>query len=93
MRGNGVNEMHNTEERNGVKCFKYNQDDILEILTEYIAKEHGYGIFYSKAELKGSIGKDFRLLMAVGALDEDETVENLDLEQLDKDMDFNGSHR
>lgn len=84
--------MHNNEERSRVKYFKYNQDDILEILTEYIAKEHGYGTFYSKAELKGSVGNDLRLLMAVGTLDEDEIVEKVDLEQLDKKMDFNGSH-
>lgn len=93
MRNNGVNEMHNNEERKSVKYFKYNQDDILEILTEYIAKEHGYGTFYSKAELIGSVGKDLRLVMAVGTLDEDESVEKVDLEQLDKNMDFNGSHK
>lgn len=85
--------MHNNDERSGVKYFKYNQDDILEILTEYIAKEHDYGTFYSKAELKGLVGKDLRFLMAVGTLDEDERVENVDLEQLDKTLDFNGSHR
>lgn len=85
--------MQNNEERDCVKYFKYSQDDIIEILTEYIAKEHGYGTFYSKAELKGSVGKDLRLLMAVGTLDEDERVENVDLEQLDKNMDFNGSHK
>ncbi|WP_456289441.1 hypothetical protein M1D70_06200 [Paenibacillus sp. AK002] len=44
----GVSEMQNNEERDCVKFFKYSQDDILEILTEYIAKEHGYGTFFLK---------------------------------------------
>jgi hypothetical protein len=73
------------------KIFKYNQDDILEILTEYLAEENGFDTFQSKAILMGSPGKDLRLIAVIGDLDDDD-ISNLDLEELDKEIDFNGSH-
>ena len=80
-------------EKKEISYFKYNQDDILEILTEYLAKENGYGTFYSKATVLGSPGVDLRFLVALGTLDEDEFVEKVDFEILDTNLDFNGSHK
>lgn len=71
--------------------FKYNEDDILEILSEHLAEVSGYEKFRSRAILLGKPDKDLRLLCVVGDL-EDEEIDNIDLEELDKNMDFNGTH-
>lgn len=70
---------------------KYNEDDILEILTEYLAVENGFGTFNSRAVLLGEPNKDLRLVAVIGEL-EDETVYDVDLSELDSNMNFNGSH-
>lgn len=70
---------------------KYNEDDILEILTEYLAEENHFGTFSSRALLLGTPNKDLRLIAVIGELD-DESVDNADLEEIDSIMDFNGSH-
>lgn len=73
------------------KIFKYNEDDILEILSEYLAVENGFNTFQSRTLLLGTPGKDLRLIAVVGEL-EDDDIMNLDLEEIDKKMDYNGSH-
>jgi len=73
------------------KIFKYNEDDILEILSEYLAGENGFNTFQSRTLLLGTPGKDLRLIAVVGEL-EDDDITNLDLEDIDKEMDYNGSH-
>lgn len=78
-------------EPSGRMMFKYNEDDILELLAERIAESNGYGTFRSRAILFGKSNDDLRLLCVVGNLDDDE-VDNINLEELDKSMDFNGTH-
>ncbi|CAM5222315.1 hypothetical protein UACE39S_03404 [Ureibacillus acetophenoni] len=73
------------------KLFKYNEDGILEILSENLAVENGFNTFQSKTLLLGIPGKDLRLIAVVGEL-EDDDIMNLDLEDIDKQMDYNGSH-
>ncbi len=73
------------------KVFKYNQDDILEILTDYLAEESGFDTFQSKAILLGSPDRDLRLITVIGELDDD-SIADIDLEDIDNSMDYNGSH-
>lgn len=70
---------------------KYNQDDILELLTESLAEKHGFGTFTSKAVLLGVPGRDIRLVAVIGELDDDELL-RINLSELDLKTEFNGSH-
>ena len=74
------------------KVFKYNEDDILEILSEYLAEENGFDTFRSKTILKGTPNKDLRLIAVIGEL-EDDDIGKLDLDDIDKSIEFNGSHK
>ena len=76
----------------GIKYFKYNEDDILELLTEALAKENSYGTFYSKSKLLGTSGNDLKLIAVIGELDDDDKIQSINLEEVDKNMGFNGSH-
>ncbi|MFC5529789.1 hypothetical protein [Cohnella yongneupensis] len=71
--------------------FKFNSDDILEILTEYLAEKHGFGTFQSKAILLGDQSNGIRMVAIIGELEDDEIMKT-DLEELDKDMKYNGDH-
>ncbi|MGG3927112.1 hypothetical protein ABET51_14060 [Metabacillus fastidiosus] len=73
------------------KLFKYDEDDILEILTEYLAEANGFDTFQSTAILLGESGKDLRLITIISDL-EDDDIRSLNLEKIDVEMDFNGSH-
>lgn len=72
------------------KYFKYCEDDILELLTEHLAKEHGFGTFASSAELILDDGH-ITFVAAIGEL-EDRTVDCISLKDLYGKMDYNGSH-
>ncbi|MEH7073788.1 hypothetical protein [Neobacillus drentensis] len=74
------------------KVFKYNEDDILELLSEYLADENGFDTFRSKTILKGTPNKDLRLIAVIGEL-EDDNISKLDLDDIDKSIEFNGSHK
>ncbi|MGM0885261.1 MAG: hypothetical protein ACQEXQ_29990 [Bacillota bacterium] len=78
-------------QNNKRKTFKFNEDDILEILTEYLAEESGFGTFQSRAILLGTPGKDLRLISVIGDL-EDDDISKLDLEDIDNKIEYNGSH-
>ncbi|MCY8499784.1 hypothetical protein P8917_17040 [Bacillus atrophaeus] len=73
------------------KVFKFNQDDILEILTEHIAKENDLDIWHLKAILLGSSDKDVRLITVIGELDDDD-ITDIDLHEIDKSINYNSSH-
>ncbi|MED4531437.1 hypothetical protein [Metabacillus fastidiosus] len=73
------------------KLFKYDEDDILEILTEYLAEANGFDTFQSTAILLGEPGKDLRLITIISDLEDDDII-SLNLEKIDVEMDFNGSH-
>ncbi|MGO4185806.1 hypothetical protein AB4Z17_32230 [Paenibacillus sp. TAF43_2] len=78
-------------QKNKRKTFKFNEDDILEILTEYLAEENGFETFQSRAILLGRPGKDLRLISVIVDL-EDDDISKLDLEDIDNKIEFNGSH-
>ncbi|KQU13792.1 hypothetical protein ASG61_30055 [Bacillus sp. Leaf75] len=73
------------------KYFKYNEQDILEILSEYLHTNSNSETISSKAILLGETAKDLRLVTVVGD-GEDEELYETDLEEIDKKIDFNGSH-
>ena len=74
----------------GKKYFKYNKDDILEILTETLAVESGFGTFSSNSNLIIKNGEIF-FIGVIGEL-EDEEVDNIDLEKLYSKIEYNGTH-
>jgi hypothetical protein len=72
--------------------FKYNSDDILEIISEYLAKKNGFKTFSTKSILLGNADSDdMRAIIVVGEL-EDEEIDQIDLRQTDKNMEYNGEH-
>lgn len=72
------------------KYFKYNKYDILEILTETLAVENGFGTFTSNADLMIDNGEIF----FVGVISEleDSEIDSMDLSELYKKMEYNGTH-
>lgn len=72
------------------KYFKYNSDDILEILTETLAVESGFGTFSSRSTLIVENGEIF-FVGVIGEL-EDEEVDKIDLEKLYSEIEYNGTH-
>ncbi len=70
---------------------KYNEDAILEILSEYLADANGFDTFSSRSILFGAPGKDLRLISVIGELGDNELL-HLDFQELDRQMDFNGTH-
>lgn len=70
---------------------KYNEDDILEILTEFIAEQNGFGEFNARAVILGTPGKDLRMIAIIGEL-EDEGIKNENLDAIDKKTEYNGTH-
>lgn len=73
------------------KYFKLNEDDILEILTEHLALQHGIDEFYARAIIIGKTGEDLRMVAVIGE-SEDNSIAKDDLNKIDKEIDFNGFH-
>ena len=73
------------------KYFKYNEQDILKILSEYLHTNTNSETISSQAILLGETAKDLRLVAVIGD-GEDEELFETDLEEIDKKIDFNGSH-
>ncbi len=70
---------------------KYSEDDILEIVTEYMAEKYKFGEYRSKSMIFGTPGKDLRLVATIGDLD-DESIRDKNLEEVDLKIDYNGEH-
>lgn len=84
-------ENYNKSGKSRRKIFKLNEDDVLEILTEHLALENGFKTFASRGMLLGTLDKNFRAVVVIGDLDDDD-VASLDLTSIDKDTKFNGTH-
>lgn len=72
------------------KIFKLNEDDILDIVTEYLAGEYSYDTYQSMALITGDPGENLRVVAVIGDFD-DEEMNQLDLEKLDQKIDYNGT--
>ena len=73
-----------------IRYFKYNKDDILEIVTEALAQENGLGTFNARADLVIDNGEIF-FVGAIGELENSE-VDTVDLKKLFSEMAYNGTH-
>ena len=83
--------MNNEEFVSKRKIFKFNEDDILEILSEYLAEESGFDTYQSKVVLIGEPNKDLRMIAIIGELDDDD-IEKLDIDKIDIELEYNDSH-
>lgn len=70
---------------------KFDEDDILEILTEYLAKEYGFEEFNARAKIVGMPGNDLRMIAVIGD-SKDKSISEVDLDMIDLKIDYNGSH-
>ena len=71
-----------------VKFFKLNEDDILEIISEYVAQKTGIKEFSSKSIALGLPSKDLRIVVAVS----NQSLSDIDLINVDKEIEFNYEH-
>lgn len=69
---------------------KLDQDDILEIIVEHFLEGECLGLDYARACILGESGKDIRVIVAYA--NEREAIENLDFEEIDQNMKYNGDH-
>ena len=69
---------------------KLDSDDIMEILLEYYQERFEEGD-YAKGILLGSADKELRFVAVFGKAEDDE-IQDIDLEQIDRQMDYNGEH-
>jgi len=70
--------------------FKYDEEDILEILSEYLAKKNDFETFNSKSAFLGTPGKNLRLISVID--DEKSDLSDTNLSEIDKQINFNGDH-
>ena len=70
---------------------KLNEDDILEILLEYYQENECASLPRSKGMLLGIPGENLRFIGIYGKED-DLSVSDCDLSEVDKTTDFNGDH-
>jgi hypothetical protein len=75
----------------GRKIFKLNEDDILEIISEQLAEEAGFGEFSSRTQLFGAVGKDLRIVSVIDS-DNSKLLKDIDMKEIDEKTEFNGSH-
>ena len=71
-----------------VQLFKLNEDDILEIVSEYVAKRTGIKEFSSKSIVLGNPSKDLRIIVAVS----NKSLSEINLLSVDKEIEYNGDH-
>ena len=71
-----------------VKIFKLNEDDIMSLISKVVAEKMGFEEYSSKSLILGTVSQDLRLIIAVSP----NSVQNVDLIELDRNMEFNGEH-
>lgn len=72
------------------KYFKYNKADVLEILTETLAAENGFGTFGANSTLIVDKGEIF-FVGVISELDDLE-IDSMDLGELYEKIEYNGTH-
>jgi len=73
-----------------MRIIKLDVDDIMEILLEYY-QEQFQNSEYSKGMFLGMPGKELRFIAVFGS-ENDENLKKINLEELDKIIDYNGEH-
>lgn len=70
--------------------FKLNIDDVMEIVSEHMAVSEGFECFSTNTKIVEENGV-WHMIIAIGEL-EDMGIDNLDMDKLSKDIEYNGSH-
>lgn len=69
--------------------FKLNEDDILGIVSDYLSTQVDFETFKSRLAFVENEDNEYRIIAAYGEL-EDESIDEIDFEVLDKTLKFNG---
>lgn len=69
--------------------FKLSEDDILGIVSDYLSTQVDFGTFNSKISFIENEERQYRMIAVYGELEDDE-IDTVDFEKLDKELDFNG---
>lgn len=77
--------------KNDVQFYKMSEEDILDIVNDYISQKTNHKTAQSKSILLGTPNNDLRVIAAVTPCTDGE-LDNLDLEKIDKELDFNGEY-
>ena len=74
-----------------IKYVKLDEDDILEIIVEHFQDEN-VNIFFGKGIILGTPSKDLRFVGVLSTEDAFTKARDVNLEELDKKMEYNGFH-
>ena len=69
--------------------FKLTEDDILGIVSDYLSEQVTFQTFHSRLEFIENEENEIRIIAAYGEFD-DESINEIDFEALDKILPFNG---
>ncbi len=69
--------------------FKLSADDVLSIVNDYLEEKISWGAYNSKLSFILDDDKDIRVIAAYGDMN-DQSIDTINLEELDKEIDFNG---
>lgn len=90
LRKKQIRNAHNRNKNTGRKIYKLNEDDILEIVSEYLAAKDMYTEYQFKSQLLGTTGVDLRFVMIID--DHEGEIESCEILSADLETDFNGDH-
>lgn len=75
--------------KNDVQFYKLSEEDILDIINDYLSQKSNYKTLQSKLLVLGTPNKDLRVLAAITPRTEGE-LDNLDLVKIDEELEYNG---
>lgn len=70
--------------------YKLNIDDVIEIVSDYLAENSGYKTFATNTRVFEDEG-NWYMVIAIGEADDLE-IHKIDMEELNKNIDYNGIH-
>ena len=73
----------------GYKYFKFNEDDILSIVKDYLLEQMAFNTSQGRLNLVINPEGDINLIAAFSNL-EDDLIQQIDLQEVGNQMDFNG---
>lgn len=72
------------------KYFKLNEDDILSIVKDYVIEQMEVDTSQANLKLVTTPEGEINLVAVVGKLEEDDSIEQLDLQEIGNHIDYNG---
>lgn len=70
--------------------YKLNEEDVMEIVSEYLAEQAGYKTFGTNTRIF-SDGESWNMVIAIGEAD-DMGIHRIDMEKLNSELEYNGTH-